>query len=138
MTSLPRFVFDSFALLALFQNEPAADRVTELLQDAERGQVSLTMTVVNLGEVVYRTVRQHGVERGRAVLARIGELPIDIIDANRDLALAAATIKATYRIGYADCFVVALAQQLNATVITGDPDFQEVAHLVAIEWLPQR
>jgi ribonuclease VapC len=52
-----------------------------------------------------------------------------------ELAIAAARIKAERRMGYLDCFVVALAQQLNATVLTGDPDFRRVEDLVRIEWL---
>ncbi len=33
---------------------------------------------------------------------------------------------------------VALAQQLQGPVVTGDPEFQKVAALVEILWLPQR
>jgi uncharacterized protein YacL len=31
---------------------------------------------------------------------------------------------------------VAAAQEMEATVITGDPEFQRVSNLVQVEWLP--
>ena len=37
---------------------------------------------------------------------------------------------------YAGCIAAALAQQTGATVLTGDPEFQQVEALIGIEWLP--
>ena len=48
----------------------------------------------------------------------------------------AAHIKAGHAISYADAFAVALAQDRGATILTGDPEFKEVEHLIPIEWLP--
>jgi len=94
------------------------------------------MTVVNLGEVFYRTVREHGIEGGASAMARIQRFPIELVEIDQKLALAAATLKADSGFGYADCFVVACAQSRRAIVVTGDPDFQKVEDLIAIEWLP--
>lgn len=44
-------------------------------------------------------------------------------------------ILASYAISYADAFVVAAAQEFEATVITGDPEFRRVEHLAPIDWL---
>jgi predicted nucleic acid-binding protein len=132
----PIFVLDSFALLAFFQDEPAADEVESLLGRALRGEVRLAMTVANLGEVVYRTIREHGFERAQEVLGHIEQYDIDMVDVDRELALMAAYVKGTHRISYADCFAVALAQRLDAAVVTGDPDFAQAEDAVRIEWLP--
>jgi ribonuclease VapC len=94
------------------------------------------MTVVNLGEVIYRTIRERGLEQAQEVLARIREFRIEIVEINQELALAAAYLKGLHPISYADCFAAALAQQLDAAVVTGDPDFQQLEGRVAIEWLP--
>ena len=134
-TDTPLFVLDSFALLAFFQAEPGGLRVRELLDQAARGEVSLVITTVNLGEVAYRTERRYGLKRAQGVLAKIEEYAPAVIDVNRELALAAAHLKARYRMSYADCLAAALAQRLDAAVVTGDPDFRQVEHLVAIEWL---
>ena len=52
-----------------------------------------------------------------------------------DLVISAAEIKAEYRIAYADAFVVATAIRENARVITADPEFKRVRHLIEIDWL---
>ncbi len=135
MASTPVVVLDSFALLAFFQGEPAADAVADLLRRAHEGEVRLTMTVANLGEVVYRTIREHGLERAQEVLARLEEYAIEMVDVDRELALAAAHLKGSYRMAYADCLAAALAQRLDAAIVTGDPDFRQIDDLVAIEWL---
>lgn len=49
--------------------------------------------------------------------------------------LEAAEIKAQYPIAYADAFIVATALREEARIITGDPDFKKVEHLVHVEWL---
>ena len=134
-TDTSLFVLDSFALLAFFQAEPSGLRVSELLDQAARGEVGLAITTVNLGEVAYRTERRYGLKRAQGVLAKIEEYAPAVIDVNRELALAAAHLKARYRMSYADCLAAALAQRLDAAVVTGDPDFRQVEHLVAIEWL---
>ena len=49
--------------------------------------------------------------------------------------ISAAEIKAQHAISLADCFAVATAQRENAVILTGDPEFKEVAKLVEIDWL---
>jgi uncharacterized protein len=136
-TSPPLYVLDSFALLALFQEEAGAPRVREVLRQADSGEVRLAMAVVNLGEVYYRTVRAKDRVRANAVLSRIGRYAIAFFEVDRDLALAGAMLKSEYRMSYADCIAAALARQLGATVMTGDPEFRRVEGIVEIEWLPR-
>jgi ribonuclease VapC len=61
--------------------------------------------------------------------------PVEIIEVDEELAVSAAKIKAQRRMGYLDCFVVALALRESASILTGDPDFRRVGDLVRIEWL---
>jgi ribonuclease VapC len=131
----PLFVLDSFALLAFFQAEPGGPRVRELLNQAACGEVSLAITTVNLGEVAYQTERRYGLERAQEVLAKIEEYQPVVVEVDRELALTAAHLKARHRMAYADSLAVALAQRLGGAVVTGDPDFRQVEHLVAVEWL---
>ena len=132
----PTYVLDSFALLALFREEPGADAVDNLLRRAQQGEVRLAMTAVNMGEVVYRTIRERGNDAADEALARMTEFTLEIVDIDRVLAIMAARLKGLYRMSYADCLAAALSQQLDAPVVTGDADFKQVEDLVAIEWLP--
>jgi len=137
MENAPLFVLDSFALLAFFQAEPSGLKVRELLERTQRGEIRLAITAVNLGEVAYRTERVFGLERAQEVLAKIEEYAPAVIDVDRELALAAAHLKARYRMSYADCLAVAAAQRLDAAVVTGDPDFRQMEEAVSVEWLPE-
>lgn len=130
-----RFVLDSFALLALFQHEPGGLRVQELLVNAGAGSAELLMSVVNLGESVYTTEVRRGRQAAEMIVAAVDQLPIELAPVDRVLALAAARVKATTRMGYADCFAAALARAAGATVVTGDADFRRVEGWVPIDWL---
>jgi ribonuclease VapC len=130
------YVLDSYAVLTYLQNEAGADRVEALLAEAQSGRVCLYLSAVNFGEVAYIVQRKAGAEGLRSLLLALDTLPLRIVDATRELALRAAGIKAKAAIAYADCFAVALAQSLDAPVVTGDPEFGGVAALVSVEWLP--
>ncbi len=127
--SLPQtgeYVLDSYALLAYFEAESGSEQVRGLLEAAKEGRCHLYMCVVNLGEVVYIVERGRGLPKAQETLARIDELPIAIIDVDRALTLAAAHLKMDCPIAYADCFAAALSQLKNATLVTGDPEFNKI------------
>jgi ribonuclease VapC len=136
--ALKPYVLDSFALLAYFGNEPGAETVEQLLRQAQEATVTLHLSLVNLGEVYYITQRERGHDIALATLALIDQLPLHQEAIDRPRVLAAAVLKATYAISYADTFAAALAQQLQGPVVTGDPEFHKVSTLVEILWLPQR
>ena len=131
-----RFVLDSFALMALFEDEPGAPQVQELLERATKGECELFMSVLNLGEVLYTVESRRGLEASQEVLAAVDQLPITVVEIDRPLTLAAAKLKAASGIGYADCFVGALAQHVDGTIVTGDPDFRQIEDVIPIQWFP--
>jgi ribonuclease VapC len=131
-------VLDSFALLAYLEDEAGAGEVQQLLGAADRGELHLWMSIVNLGEVLYIIERERSLEDAQRALAIIDELPIEVTDADRSLTFAAAHIKARHALSYADAFAVALAERVGGAVVTGDPEFRQVESLVAVHWLPQR
>ena len=134
--STARFVLDSFGLLAYLNNEPGRDRVQAVLVAASRGECRVYASMINIGEVLYITEREVSLTQAQAVLGALDQLPIEIMQADREAVLAAAHIKANYRLSYADAFAVAAAQSIAGTILTGDPEFCAVAHLISLEWLP--
>jgi hypothetical protein len=44
-------------------------------------------------------------------------------------------VKAQFPLSYADAFAISTALRSQAMVVTGDPEFRAVAHLVEILWL---
>jgi predicted nucleic acid-binding protein len=129
------FVLDAYALLALFQDEPGAARMQEIIEKAQQADDSLFMTTVNLGEIAYGLQTKRGLDATIRGLAAIAAAPIKIVDADYALALHAARLKASTGAGYLDCFAAALAENLTGTVVTGDRGFEAFTG-VSIEWLP--
>jgi len=137
-TEVKAYVLDSYALLAYLEGEAGSDRVRELLEAAKEGRCRLYMCVINLGEVLYIVERERGLPRAQETLARIDELPVEFVDADRALALAAAHLKTQCPIAYADCFAAALSQAKEAPLVTGDPEFKQIKPEIVLEidWLP--
>ena len=129
------YVLDSFAMLALLQLEAGADQVAALLREAEQETSRVLMSLISLGEVAYIIERRWGETRLRNFLAYANDAPIEIAPVDQDRVFAAAHIKVHYSISYADAFAVALAQELEATVVTGDPESRAVEGLVSVQWL---
>jgi predicted nucleic acid-binding protein len=131
------FVLDSYALMAYLGDEPGRARLEKVLEEAKDGRCKFLLCMINFGEVLYMTERHRGLVKAQKVQALIESLPIDLVDASRNLVLDAAHIKANHTLSYADAFVVALAQREGGVVLTGDPEFQAVEELINIEWLPK-
>lgn len=131
------YVLDSYALMAYFGDELGRERLEQVLEYANVGHCRLLLCMINFGEVLYMTERHRGIVKAQKVQGLIESLPIDLVDASRNLVLDAAHIKANHALSYADAFVVALAQREGAVVLTGDPEFQVVEELINIEWLPK-
>jgi len=131
----PVFVLDSFALLAYFQAEPAALEVKEILRQARNEDAVVLLSLINLGEIIYTVERKLGQEISRETLQDVLTLPIKMTEITIDRVLSAAHIKANFPISYADAFAVALAQEMAATVVTGDPEFKRVESLINVLWL---
>ena len=132
---MPGFLFDSHALLAFFQNERGAETVLKFLKKTRNNHKEPLICAINLGEILYMTKRRFGDAKKIEILGRIHQLSFNIIPATNDLVFEAAETKADYPISYADSFAVACAINQSAGIVTGDPDFKKVEHLVKIHWI---
>ncbi len=128
-------VLDSWALIAFFEDEPAAEAVEKILEQATAEKHKLLMSVVNWGEVYYNTRREVSEAAAEQKLKEITAMPIEIVGADLPLTKLAAIYKATCKMSYADCFGAALAKIKNAEFVTGDPEFKAVEKEIKIKWL---
>jgi len=131
-------VFDSWALIAFLEDEPAAVEIESLIADAHESDSALWVTSVNLGEVWYNAARAHSESEADRAVAEILRLGFRVVDADWELARQAAQFKAKGKLAYADCFAAALAQKHHADLITGDPEFKPLQNQIKIHWLPQK
>ncbi|HUI83460.1 MAG TPA: type II toxin-antitoxin system VapC family toxin [Candidatus Binatia bacterium] len=129
------YVFDASAVLAFLEQKPSARKVNELLKDAMRRRSRILMSAVNYGEVYSYALREYGAERARTAIRAVFPLPISVVDATPERALAAAEVKARYKLYYADSFAAALCFEEKGTLVTSDSDFRRLGHGFPAIWL---
>ena len=134
--SLPVYILDSYAVLAHLEGEAGQAIVGHILADAQAGRCIARFSLINLGELMYIIERERGLQQAYLALAGIQQLPIEIVPASQEMVFAAAHIKATCAVSYADAFAIAAAQAYGGIVLTGDREFEQADGLVKIQWLP--
>ncbi|MGZ5325929.1 MAG: PIN domain-containing protein [Solirubrobacterales bacterium] len=107
---------DAWAVIALLNDEPGAG-VVEATVDGERTVASW----INLGEAIYNLGREEHLEEAISSVVVLAA-SLETEDADESLVIAAARLKATERLSYADAFAVATAERHSARLLTGDPE----------------
>jgi predicted nucleic acid-binding protein len=128
-------VFDSQPLLRFLQKEPGSDQIYTMLTAANSRSVACYLNVINFGEILYITQRRFGPEARMRVFIALQQMGIRILPCPDSLVYAAAELKASYAMSYADAFALASAIEHKATLVTGDAEFRQAEHLVKIEWV---
>ena len=131
----PPVVLDSFALLALLNDEPGAQVVQAALRHARDEGSTALVSAINWGEVLYIAERAGGAEKRKTARRFIDLLPVRLVLPDLDAVETAALIKASHPLSYADAFAAGLAQQNGGVLLTGYPEFKSVEKLVRIRWL---
>ena len=131
-------VLDAYAVIAALLGEPAAPEVADLLRRDEPA----VLTPLGVAEVVDRLVRVAGADPDEAVLdlAELGLADPESLD--RAVALRAGLLRARryHRIrcavSLADCVVIEVAREHDASVATSDPHLLDVCTAESITVLP--
>jgi ribonuclease VapC len=129
------FVLDTFAVMAHFGAESGGEEVKELLKSAEGGNITLAMSLINVGELVYIFARERGRKDAQSMVDDLNSFPITFYEATEERILSAAWLKSEYPISYADAFAASLAQELDASLVTGDPEFETMKEKLSLFWL---
>jgi predicted nucleic acid-binding protein len=132
---LKNSVLDSYAVLSFLFKEAGHDKIFALFEKAIDADKKLLIAAPNWAEVRYMVERKAGATKWKEVRAKLLGLPIDIVNADQELAEIAGEIKATHKMSLADCFAAALARQKKAEIYTGDPEFKEVEDEIKVIWL---
>jgi ribonuclease VapC len=129
------YVFDSHALLKFFQKEKGHEKIIQVLEKIQKSGGTKYINAINIGEIIYTTKREFGDQKKLEVLANIERLQFTVLPVSNTMIFQAAEYKALFSISYADCFVLASALEHKAAIVTGDPEFKKVEHLVDIIWV---
>jgi predicted nucleic acid-binding protein len=128
-------VLDSYALISYLDKEPGYDEVANLFQGSVEKDREVFICVVNWGEVIYHALRSGGENTAKLAEDAMRILPLQIVEANKDLTLLAAHLKADHKMSYADCFAAALAIKKKCELVTGDEEFKHVEKQIKIHWI---
>lgn len=129
-------LLDSYALLAYLNKEKNFQKIKKVLSEAQSSGFPLLMNEINIGETYYILYRKRSQEKAEFFLDTVlPGLSITVLSNSFEDIMAAARIKAEYPLSFADCFAAATARRENAIVLTGDPEFRKIAHMVTIDWL---
>jgi predicted nucleic acid-binding protein len=109
-------VLDAWAVLAFLRDEAAAERVQAAILTG-----TALISSINLGEVLYWTIRERGEREARELIERVRAV-LGVEAPDWPLVSAAAEIKAAGGLSYADAFCVATARRHQAPLYTGDPE----------------
>jgi len=131
------FLLDTSALLALRDNEPGAEQVSQLLLQTQNGGLPCYGCFMTLMEVFYRVWKDEGESAGREAYADCQALPIDWLHESPELLIRAASVKATHPLSLADAWIAAAALENSMTLVHKDPEFENLPGLLE-ERLPYK
>ena len=131
-------VLDSFALVSFFHKEPGWERMQKTFYGLSSSGNNALLSVINWGEFYYIIKRKVGKRKAEEALILLEQLPVTILSVDEKLVKEAAEIKSDYAVSYADAFCIATAQRSNGQIITNDPEFKLVKHLVDVIWLTDK
>ena len=128
-------VLDSYAVITYLQRQTGYAEVSNIFDECVAKDREVFLCIINWGEVIYHALRIGGEQKARLAEDAIRALPINLIEANKDLTLQAARLKASHRMSYADCFAAALAMKKKCELVTGDKEFKQVENELRIRWI---
>jgi predicted nucleic acid-binding protein len=133
---LKDYVLDANAVLRYLMKGPGIEILDRIFAQAQRGDATVAMSVINRGEALYTLAKRVGMLAAVEALRALSHY-VESVDVSEQLATEAATLKFTYKAGYADCFAAVLAIRRGAILVTADPDFVKFGKLLRILALPR-
>jgi predicted nucleic acid-binding protein len=131
-------VLDANAIYRFLRNGHGADLVGQVLKSARLAKMQVFLSVINWGEVHYTLTKSVGLASAEAALKHLDNLPLFVVPADVEHARAAANLKATFGLPYADCFAAALAGRSGVLVTADTKDFRRVPWLQILELPPHK
>ncbi len=125
------YVLDAGVLALYFAGRDDAKRyIDEILSGRARGY----MCEVNVAEFLYNYAKVFGWSAALVKHSLLRNSEIVIVSPDEKLTIEAAKLKLKYYklLSLADCYLIALAKNLNATIITTDRDVKEVKEIPTI------
>jgi len=133
-----RYVLDSSAFLAFFEDVEGAGTIRELLEQAANGESILFASFISFTEIFYVTLQEQGEKEAKRRIHLMNKLSMRRVESFPELGTVAGRLKALYRISFADAWVAATAIFYDAVLVHKDPDFELLKEEVKLLNLPYK
>ncbi len=132
------YTLDTSAILAYFLNEPGADEVRRILKVGEKGREEVFASFMTFMEFLYRTWKLKGETQAKKAYLMLRGLPIQEVQANESLLVAAAKLKANHSISVADAWIAATALVMDSVLVHKDPEMDRLPPSIKRTALPYK
>jgi predicted nucleic acid-binding protein len=129
---MSKYVLDSWAWIEYFEGSTKGDKVKEIIIDPRNEIFTHCVSAAEIISKAKRTGKDiDSVWTAMSVNSNIIE---PTIEDTKKVGVTHALTKSKYRnFSLADAFVLATARKMNATVVTGDPDFKNIDEAVLLK-----
>jgi len=131
-------VLDTSAWIALDEREPGAEEVEAVLANAWLGKTEVHASFATLTELEYIRTQKRDAQQAAELLAFVRSQRVTWHHSDDPLCAAAAKLKAAHKVSFADAFVAATAQRLEATLVHKDPEFDALKGIIKLQPLPPK
>ena len=129
------YTLDTSAVLAYFLDEPGADEVEEILQQAETGEAEVFVSFMTFMELLYRIWKLNGEQQAKKAYLFLRGLPVHEVVQDEELLIKAARLKANYPISVADAWIAATALSTQTALVHKDPEMGSLESLIRMKTL---
>jgi predicted nucleic acid-binding protein len=130
------YVLDANAVVRYLTKGPGIERLDTLFAQAQRGNVRMSISVINRGEVLYTLAKRAGLQAAKDALRPVAHY-VESVSVTEEQADAAASLKFQYKLGFADCIAAELAMRMGATLVTADLEFAKLGKRLKVLALPR-
>jgi predicted nucleic acid-binding protein len=128
------YVFDTSALLTLWNDEEGADSVERLL----RSDAQIYVSFMSCMEGRYRIWKNAGMAESEEFSKYLDLLPLKRIDVTDPILAKAIEIKATNSLSVCDSWIAATAIATDSILVHKDPEFEQLQTFVKLVALPYK
>ncbi len=132
--SVDTFLFDTSALLTLWNDEEGADLAEDILRSGARVCVSF----MSFMEGRYRIWKNADKAESDEFARYLDLLPLKKVDVTEVIFEKAIEIKATKNLSVCDSWIAATAFAENAVLLHKDPEFEQLKTIVRLRSLPYK
>lgn len=132
------FVLDTSALFTFTKDEEGSDEVENILNLAKRGRNSVYLSFISFMELYYVTWQEKSEHAAKELIVLVKSLPVQVVDSNEKITLAAGRIKANHRLSVADAFIAATAIDKGAVLVHKDPELEIISKYIETLELPYK